>query len=131
MPKADDTDATITVRVIKSFEFRTERNLVVHHIDLGRTTVRQLKDIVHQAIQSQQTWKAYRNVVLDTLKLYTKAHGSKTTNLIINMDNDDWIMDKDDDSLAVAGFEHETEVSFFNKIQYEAFKQDPQTRWDC
>ena len=44
------TDATITVRVIKSFEFRTERNLVVHHINLEKTTVGGLKEIVHQGI---------------------------------------------------------------------------------
>ena len=74
------TDATITVRVIKSFEFRTERNLVVHHVNLKKTTIGELKDIVNQgieiclndslgslnsiAIQSLPVWKAYRNVTL-------------------------------------------------------------------
>jgi len=45
------TDATITVRVIKSFEYRTERNLVLHHINLEKTTVRELKDIVNRGIE--------------------------------------------------------------------------------
>lgn len=32
----------------------------------------------------------------DTLKLYTKAHGAKTMNLIINLDHDeDWILHDD------------------------------------
>ncbi|KAF8731242.1 hypothetical protein AX14_005015 [Amanita brunnescens Koide BX004] len=124
------TDATITVRVIKSFEFRTERNLVVHHVNLKKTTIGELKDIVNQAIQSLPVWKAYRNVTLDTLKLYTKAHGAKTTNLIINMDHDEWILNNENDVLAVVGFENETEVSFFNKIQYDVYKKDPLTKWD-
>lgn len=39
------TDATLTVRVIKSFKYRTEKSLVLHHIDLTQTTVRDLKNI--------------------------------------------------------------------------------------
>lgn len=42
------TDATLTIRVIKSFEYRTERSLVLHHINLEQTTVAQLKDKVRQ-----------------------------------------------------------------------------------
>ncbi|KAI6102734.1 hypothetical protein EDD16DRAFT_1644559 [Pisolithus croceorrhizus] len=71
------TEATITVRVIKSFEYRTEKSLVLHKLDLQKTTVGELKNIAKQAIQSGPGWKAYRNVDLDTLKLYTKAHGAK------------------------------------------------------
>jgi len=97
---------------------------------LEKTTVGELKDIVHQAVQSSPAWKAYRNVTLDTLKLYTRAHGAKTTNLIINLDHDDWILNNENESLGVVGFENETEVSFFNKIQYDAYKKDPRTKWD-
>ncbi|KAJ4480465.1 hypothetical protein C8J55DRAFT_605865 [Lentinula edodes] len=122
------TSATLTVRVIKSFRYRTERSLVLQDINLETTTVGQLKDISRQAIQTQPGWKPYRNVQLDTLKLYTQAHGAKTTNLIINLDHDEWIL-ADDSTLADAGFENETEVSFFNRDLYEQFKQDPETTW--
>jgi hypothetical protein len=37
------TSATLTVRLIKSFEYRTERNLVLRDVDLETTTVAQLK----------------------------------------------------------------------------------------
>ena len=47
LPKSD---ATITVRIIKSFEFRTERSLVLHHINLEAITVGQLKEIARQGI---------------------------------------------------------------------------------
>ena len=42
------TDATLTIRVIKSFEYRTERSLVLHHINLEEITVGELKEKVCQ-----------------------------------------------------------------------------------
>ncbi|KAJ7470496.1 hypothetical protein FB451DRAFT_1400096 [Mycena latifolia] len=125
------TAATLTLRIIKSFEFRTERSLVLHNINLESTTVGELKDIARAAVTNQPGWKPYRNVVLDTLKLYTRAHGAKTTNLIINLDHDDWILEDDGAVLADLGFENETEVSFFNRELYTQFQANPQTSWDC
>jgi len=124
------TDATITVRIIKSFRYRTEKSLVLHHIDLTSTTVGQLKEITRQVISTESGWKPYKSVVLDTLKLYTKAHGAKTSNLIINLDHDEWILEDDTLTLVAQEFENETEVSFFNLSDYEAFKSNPQTIWD-
>ncbi|KIK08124.1 hypothetical protein K443DRAFT_128495 [Laccaria amethystina LaAM-08-1] len=124
------TSATLTVRIIKSFKFRTERSLVLHNVDLTTTTVAQLKDIAHKAILDKSGWKPYRNVLLDTLKLYTNAHGAKTSNLIINLDHDDWILNNNDAILADLGFENETEISFFNSQDYEDFKLNPETSWD-
>jgi len=125
-----NTSATLTIRVIKSFKFRTERSLVLHDVNLVTTTVAQLKEIAKLNVATQPGWKPYRNIILDTLKLYTKAHGAKTSNLIINLDHDDWILADDDKTLVELGFENETEASFFNRCDYEAFKLDPQTSWD-
>ena len=68
----------------------------------------------------------------------------QTTNLIINLDHDEWILDDDNAVLATIGFgmsllyvrigcltflaENETEVSFFNRELYEKFKADPTVR---
>lgn len=48
------TSATITVRIIKSFEFRTSRNLVLRNLNLETTTVGNLKDTVRQGITIYQ-----------------------------------------------------------------------------
>lgn len=40
--------ATLTLRIIKSFEYRTERNLVLHDVNLETTTIGQLKSIAKQ-----------------------------------------------------------------------------------
>ncbi|KAG7452962.1 cytoplasmic protein [Guyanagaster necrorhizus] len=125
------TAATITLRIIKSFKYRTEKSLVLHKVNLETTTVGQLKELAHEAVKTQPGWKPYRNVVLDVLKLYTQAHSAKTTNLIINLDHDEWLFDDDSKILADVGFENETEVSFFNRELYEQFKRNPQTSWDC
>jgi hypothetical protein len=44
------TQATITLRVIKSFEYRTERSLVLHMLNLEITTVGELKDIARRGM---------------------------------------------------------------------------------
>ncbi|WFD44387.1 hypothetical protein MPSI1_003055 [Malassezia psittaci] len=90
------TDAVITVRVIKSFEYRTMKALVLH-VDLTQTNIAQLRERCVDAVRTQAGFKAYRNVAnqLDTLKLYTHAHGAKTSNLIINLDHPEWIFAND------------------------------------
>jgi len=92
--------------------------------------LRELKELAREAVASQPGWKPYRNVTIDTLKLYTKAHGAKTMNLIINLDHDEWILDDDSVILSSIGLENEAELSFFNRELYEAFKIDPETKWD-
>ena len=76
------TTATLTIRIVKSFEFRTERHLILHSVNCEATTVGQLKELARQseflfsnkstdcrltpgqAIQTQSGWKPYRNVTL-------------------------------------------------------------------
>jgi len=81
-------------------------------------------------IKTTPAWKPYRTAQFDTFKLYTKAHGSKTVNLIINIENDDLIFDDDDATLSSHGLENESEISFFNRKLYEEFKLDPETKWE-
>lgn len=42
------TSATLTLRIIKSFEYRTEKSLVLHDINLETTTVGRLKEIAKE-----------------------------------------------------------------------------------
>lgn len=44
------TSATLTIRVIKSFTFRTEKSLVLHDVNLLTTTVGGLKERVKQGV---------------------------------------------------------------------------------
>ncbi|KAI8644455.1 hypothetical protein BD408DRAFT_340442 [Parasitella parasitica] len=125
------SDATLTVRCIKNFEYRTCKNLVLQHVNLETDTVNDLKKLVLEKIHSQSGWKPYLKVDFDTLKIYTVAHGHKTMNLIINVEDDDkLILAKGEAILKWQGLENETELSFFNMTDYQAFKTNPDTmKW--
>ena len=41
--------ATLTLRIIKSFEYRTEKSLVLHGVNLETTTVGRLKEIAKES----------------------------------------------------------------------------------
>jgi len=92
-------------------------------------------------VQSKPAYKVYRTVNFgeppsysssrltltdkcrsDCLKLYTKAHGSKTTNLIINLDHDDWILDDDNVTLASVGMGTYEIAQFTQKAIYLTLK---------
>jgi len=103
---------------------------VLKGLDLGVVTVCGLMDRVREAIKTAPGFKPYRGLTLDTLKLYTVAHGHKTMNLIINLDHDEWILDDLSKTLVEVGAENETEFSFFNRSAYEAFKANPEIKWD-
>ncbi|KAG7883043.1 hypothetical protein KL925_000438 [Ogataea polymorpha] len=78
------------------------------------------------------TARPRKGVNYDTLKIYTHAHGSKTMNLVINMDHDDdWILDLDDNTRTLVdyGIANETELSIFNREEYEKFKANPEEKW--
>ncbi|KAK6541232.1 hypothetical protein TWF694_008600 [Orbilia ellipsospora] len=122
--------ATITVRVIKSFTYRTCKNLVARDLDLTTLTVGDFKERARNDVHTLSGWKPYQNVQFDSMKLYTKAQGTKTQNLIINLDNPEWMFDDDSKTLAEVGCEHETEVSFFNMEAYEEYRTNPVNKWD-
>ncbi|ODV83811.1 hypothetical protein CANARDRAFT_202306 [[Candida] arabinofermentans NRRL YB-2248] len=126
------TDSVLTIRIIKSFPYRNVKNHILPHVDLKTTTAKQLFDTIVSTINTTGGLRPYRNVPYDTLKIYTHAHGSKTMNLVINMDHDDdWILDlkNADTPLFQYGIENETEISIFNKEQYEEFKKNPEEKW--
>ncbi|EPX70824.1 uncharacterized protein SOCG_04133 [Schizosaccharomyces octosporus yFS286] len=121
--------ATLTVRVIRNFEYRTLKNVVFHDIDLSTTTVGQLKKIIQDRIQTDSALKIYRTTQFDTLKIYVKAQQHKTQNLAINLDHDDWILTDDHQTLAFSGIENETELSYFNLQAYRAYQANPVQKW--
>ncbi|KAJ2744169.1 hypothetical protein GGI20_003170 [Coemansia sp. BCRC 34301] len=118
---------TITVRIIKNFEYRVSRNVILQ-VDATRTTVGELKDICRKQIASDTKFKIFRNIEFNMLKLYTQAFGHKSQHLIINIDKEGFFLD-DLATLEFAGVRNETELSFFNKDAFDAYAKSPETRW--
>ncbi|KAJ2411518.1 hypothetical protein GGI10_004220 [Coemansia sp. RSA 2530] len=119
---------TITVRLIKSFEYRVSRNIILP-VDAARTTVGELKETCRKHIASDARFKIFRSIEYNTLKIYTQAFGNKTQNLIINVGDDGFLLD-DKATLEFAGVRNETELSFFNHEAYKAYARSPtETKW--
>lgn len=129
------TDSLITIRIIKSFPYRNVKNHIIKDIDLKSTTPKQLLVKVIEVINTTGALRPYRNVAYDTVKIYTKAHGSKSMHLVINFENDeDWVLvspsvDGTDKSLWELGIQNETELSLFNWADYIEYKANPVEKW--
>lgn len=132
------TDALITVRIVKSFPYRNVKNYIIPSINLKETTPSKLLDTVREIINTTGGLRPYRNVLYDTIKVYTHAHGSKSMNLVINFNDDerDILVCEDDEnkvckekSLWDLGVENETEVSIFNYKAYLEYKANPEEKW--
>lgn len=122
----NDCSATITIRLIKSFQYRTVKSIVLHNINLHASTTATLTELLNQEIIK---YKPFASVKYDTFKIYTNAHGSKTMNLVINFDHEDsWYL-KEGISLWDQGVRNETEISWFVGKDYEEYKANPETKW--
>ncbi|KAJ3318524.1 hypothetical protein HDV06_000407 [Boothiomyces sp. JEL0866] len=92
-------------------------------------TVGELKELINSKIKTTSGFKPYLNVEFDTLKLYFTAHGTKSQNLIINL-NDDGFLTDDAQKLSDAGIDNETEISLFKRADYDVFKANPEIKWE-
>ncbi|GAM22844.1 hypothetical protein SAMD00019534_060190, partial [Acytostelium subglobosum LB1] len=119
----------LTLRVIKSFEYRTIKNILLRDVPLSMT-VSDFKQHVRDKIKTTAGFVPFRNVELDTMKIYFIPHvQQKPNNLTINLDNDDNYILKDDLTLEQQGVVNETELSFFKLADYESFKKNPVDKW--
>jgi hypothetical protein len=121
--------ATVTVRLIRSFEYRTVKPVVLHHVDVS-LTVHDFITHLKQDIQTRPGILApFRTHSYDTLKVFCHAHGMKPNDLVINTENDSELILQGDKLLSAYGITNETELSFFSMQDYEAYKTSVQTKW--
>ncbi|XP_056280454.1 UPF0538 protein C2orf76 homolog isoform X2 [Pseudoliparis swirei] len=105
-------DAVLTVRLVRSFEHRNFKPVVFHGVNLDQT--------VQNFVQM---------VRADTMKIIHQAHGAKTNELVMSLEDDDKLILRDDQTLRAAGVANETEVAFFRKEDYGLYKANPRTAW--
>ena len=122
--------ATITVRLIKSFEYRNIRTITLRDVDLSQS-VRDLQSRIREHVgKSHDLAPPVRNHGYDTLKISHQAHGSKTSDTAIDTTNDDETLLRDvDRTLIKSGVKDQTEISFFKWTEYEAYKLNPTHKW--
>ena len=129
------TNATVTVRLIKSFEYKNFRNVLFHNLDLTALNLGELERLTVERIEASpilaRLFPRDSPVPLDTFKRYYTRHAAKTNNAIINVGEDDKLVILDHFSkLADLGITHETEISWFNWEEYLKFCSNPQFKWE-
>ncbi|XP_019409403.1 PREDICTED: UPF0538 protein C2orf76 homolog isoform X1 [Crocodylus porosus] len=121
--------ATITVRLVRSFEHRNFRPVVYHGVHLDQT-VKQFVAFVRNDVSSRTGLPPpFRNYKYDTMKIIHQAHRSKTNELVVSLEDDDKLILRDDSTLKAAGIANETELAFFCEEDYRNYKANPVLAW--
>ncbi|KAM6348361.1 UPF0538 protein C2orf76 homolog isoform 1-T4 [Alca torda] len=95
--------STITVRLVRSFEHRNFRPVVYHGVNLDQT-VKQFMNFVRKDVPSRTGLPPpFKNYKYDTMKIIHQAHKSKTSELIVSLEDDDKLILKEDSTLKAAG----------------------------
>ncbi|KAM9850492.1 UPF0538 protein C2orf76 homolog isoform 1-T1 [Aulostomus maculatus] len=122
-------EAVVTVRLVRSFEHRNFRPVVFHGVRLDQT-VQDFTRFVRDDIASRPGLPPpFRKFGYDTMKIVHQAHGAKTNELVMSVDDDDELILQDGLTLRAAGVRNETEVAFFRKEDYSLYRANPRTAW--
>ncbi|XP_072028632.1 UPF0538 protein C2orf76-like [Amphiura filiformis] len=112
----------VTVRLIRSFEHRNIKHIVYKNID-GAMLVEDFMEFIKNDIKSRSGLPPpFRNYAYDQLKIQHQPHGAKTSDPVINSDDDEKLMLKLRTTLADNNVGNETEISFFRNADYENYK---------
>ncbi|KAM9988716.1 hypothetical protein ACTFIZ_012564 [Dictyostelium cf. discoideum] len=123
----ENENKILIIRVIRSFEYRTIKNLILKDIDLN-TNVSDFKKLVSDKIQTTPGFTPFKTKQYDSMKIFFVPHGQKPNNLTINLENDHFFLNNNK-SLAENGVVYETEISFFVMEDYLKYKENPENKW--
>ncbi|CAM9615082.1 unnamed protein product [Lampetra planeri] len=65
----------------------------------------------------------------DTLKIIHQAHGAKTNELVVSLEDDEHLLLHDEQTLHDSGVRHETVLAFFLLADYNKYKMNPTLTW--
>ncbi|KAN0040487.1 hypothetical protein ACTA71_008824 [Dictyostelium dimigraforme] len=123
----ENENKILIIRVIRSFEYRTIKNLILKDIDLN-TNVSDFKKLVLEKIQTTPGFTPFKTKQYDSMKIFFVPHGQKPNNLTINIENDHFFLNNNK-SLTENGVVYETEISFFVMEDYLKYKENPENKW--
>jgi len=132
MSLESDAGVTLVIRVIRSFPHRNIRNIVIKNISLSLSTEELLDLTISNVATNTSLPPPFRRFVYDSMKIEHQAHGSKTSDPVINTEEDLKLFLLPGSSLAEQGVKNETEISLFKRADYEEYKHGPQhgqTQW--
>ena len=125
----EQNGCVITVRLIRSFEHRNIRNVVYHHIDTSMTCKDFMDFVLKDIVSRTDIPPPFRNFDFNKMKIEHQAFGMKSNDPVINRENDEKLILRDEKSLADMGVINETVLSFFRLEDYKKYSLNPQLLW--
>ncbi|XP_068581318.1 UPF0538 protein C2orf76 homolog [Cebidichthys violaceus] len=121
--------AVVTIRLVRSFEHRNFKPVVFHGVSLDQT-VQDFVQLVRDDIATRPGLPPpFKTFAYDTMKIIHQAHGAKTNELVMSLEDDENLILQDNQILRAAGVANETEVAFFRKEDYSVYKVNPKIAW--
>ncbi|KAJ3592414.1 hypothetical protein NHX12_007541 [Muraenolepis orangiensis] len=119
----------VTVRLVRSFEHRNFKPLVFRGVDLEQTVEDFIDHVKTDVITRAGLPPPFRRFGYDTMKIIHQAHGAKTNELVMSLEDDDTLILQPGLTLTAAGVANETEMAFFSSSDYGLYKASPHTVW--
>ncbi|XP_016086444.1 UPF0538 protein C2orf76 homolog [Sinocyclocheilus grahami] len=121
--------AVLAVRLVRSFEHRNFKPVVYKDVSLDQT-VEEFITFVKQDVSTRAGLPLpFKKFDYDTMKIIHQAHGAKTNELVMSLEDDEKLILRDGCGLGACGVANETELAFFRMADYEKFKANPKTEW--
>ncbi|XP_061082617.1 UPF0538 protein C2orf76 homolog [Conger conger] len=123
------SEAVLTVRLVRSFEHRNFKPVVFRSVNLDQT-VEEFTALVKTDVSTRAgVPPPFKKFEYDTMKIIHQAHGAKTNELVMSLEDDDKLLLREGMSLRAAGVANETELAFFRNEDYETYKANPKAVW--
>ncbi|KAK6483000.1 UNVERIFIED_CONTAM: hypothetical protein FKN15_033516 [Acipenser sinensis] len=122
-------EAVLTVRLVRSFEHRNFKPVVFQNVSLDQTVKAFIAFVRNDITTRPGLPPPFKKHAYDTMKIIHQAHGAKTNELVMSLEDDDKLLLREDTTLKAAGVANETELAFFWKEDYERYKANPITMW--
>ncbi|KAM3862199.1 UPF0538 protein C2orf76 homolog [Diretmus argenteus] len=121
--------AVVTVRLVRSFEHRNFKPVVFPGVNLDQTVEEFIQHVKDDIATRAGLPPPFKKFSYDTMKIIHQAHGAKTNELVMSLEDDDQLILQHGLTLRAAGVANETELAFFSKEDYGQFKANPRTAW--
>ncbi|XP_071754750.2 UPF0538 protein C2orf76 homolog [Centroberyx gerrardi] len=122
-------EAVVTVRLVRSFEHRNFKPVVFQGVNLDQTVQEFIQHVKDDVATRAGLPPPFKKFGYDTMKITHQAHGAKTNELVMSLDDDDKLILQHGLTLRAAGVANETELAFFRKEDYGLYKANPQSAW--
>ena len=119
----------VTVRLIRNFEYRTIRTIPIREVESQQTVDQFIARLLLEVKSVKGIPPPFKTHPYDTLKISHQAGSFKANDIVINLEDDELLILPGGKTLEECGVIAETELSFFNRAAYQAYKLNPVKKW--